>query len=178
MALKPWKKVSEKTRHVNPFWTYKEDEILLPDGNNSKYYYVHTAGSVFIIPVTDSGDLLLVRQYRYLNQVNSLEFPGGGVKSGENPDSIAEKELIEETGYSGILEKIGHFNPFNGVTDEICHVYLATNLSASDAYQKDVTEEFELVNISPKQLEICISNNEINDGMTLAAWALAKSRIQ
>jgi ADP-ribose pyrophosphatase len=124
--------------------------------------------------VTKEGKLLMVNQYRYLNDRESIEFPGGGVKEGQNPDDIARKELVEETGLDGDFEKIGMFNPYNGVTDEICHVYLARNLRPSAEFAKDEHEEFELVEISISELKQKIDSNEIYDGMTLAAWALAE----
>lgn len=175
--LKRWRKLSCKTVDENPFWQYRQDEFQIGDKSGT-YYYVHTGGSVFIVPLTAEGELLMVRQYRYLNDRFSIEFPGGGVKDGENPDAIAEKELIEETGYRGELTKIGVFNPYNGVTDEITSVYIATNLAPSDQFKKDDTEEFELLRLTPPQLGKAIADGSIYDGMTLAAWMLACPAIE
>ena len=127
-----------------------------------------------IIPVTESGKIILVRQYRYLNRKFSIEFPAGGIKDGQNPDDIARKELIEETGFDGTLEKIGFFNPYNGITDEICHVYLASNLAPSDKESRDEQEEFEYLFMKPEEIDEKISTNEIYDGMTMAAWSIAR----
>lgn len=178
MELKPWTKLSSEVKFKNPWWIYMLDKYLLPSGKEGEYHYVYTGGSVFIIPVFDDGKLLLIRQYRYLNEKFSLEFPGGGVKMGENPDKIARKELIEEAGYDGELEKVGIFNPFCGVTSEFCHVYIARNLRQSNTEKPDVSEEFEIHKISVKELEKKISTNEIFSGMTMAAWALAEKKFK
>lgn len=177
MELKPWKKISSEVKFKNPWWTYIMDKYLLPSGREGEYHYVHTGGSVFIIPVFEDGNLLMNIQYRYLNERFSLEFPGGGVKPGENPDEIAGKELIEETGYSGELEKVGIFNPFCGVTNEYCHVYIARNLKPSEEEKPDDSEEFLIQKISVNELEEMIHTNEIFSGMTMASWALARKKL-
>jgi ADP-ribose pyrophosphatase len=177
MTLKPWKTLSREIKFKNRWWTYIVDKYVLPSGREGEYHFVHTGGSVFIIPVLGNGKLLMVKQYRYLNERFSLEFPGGGVKEGEDPDEIAHKELIEETGFDGELEKIGIFNPFCGVTSEYCHVYVARSLKASDKEKPDDSEEFELHEVSAGELEGKISTNEIFSGMSLASWALAKEKL-
>jgi ADP-ribose diphosphatase len=177
MEIKPWKTLSSEVKFKNPWWTYKVDKYILPTGKEGEYHYVHTGGSVFIIPVLDDGRLLMVKQYRYLNSRFSLEFPGGGVKEGENPDEIARKELIEETGYNGELQKVGIFNPFCGVTNEYCHVYIARNLKESDEELHDDSEEFEVRTLSVAELEEKIFTNEIFSGMSMASWALAKGKL-
>lgn len=177
MALGKWKKISERIEGENPWWTYKIDDYFFPNGTKGKYYYAFTYGSVFIVPVTDSGKILMVNQYRYLNDRFSIEFPGGGIKKGEEPLFSARKELIEETGFDGDIEKAGFHNPFNGVTNEICHVFIARNLKPSDKYKKDDSEEFELGEYSVDEIEAMIDSNEIYDGMSLATWALVKKRV-
>ncbi|HUI64582.1 MAG TPA: NUDIX hydrolase, partial [Bacteroidota bacterium] len=71
----------------------------------------------------------------------------------------------------------GEFNPYNGVTDEICQVFIARNLVFVGA-DPDVTEEFEILQLAPSDLEQRIASGEIWDGMTIAAWALVRSKIE
>ena len=178
MAIKHWKKLSTKIKHKNDWWSYQIDRYVFPTGKEGEYHYVHTAGSAFIIPVLDDGKILLVKQYRCLNDRISLEFSGGGIKEGQKPEDVARKELIEETGFKGDLEKVGIFNPYNGITDEICHVFIARNLKPSTEETKDEFEEFEIVNLSVAEIEEEIRTNEIYDGMTMASWALAKDHLR
>jgi ADP-ribose pyrophosphatase len=177
MALGKWKKISTEVIHSNPWWTYKIDDYLFPGGKEGKYYYAFTFGSVFIVPLTESGKILMVKQYRYLNDRFSIEFPGGGIKKNEEPFFSARKELIEETGFDGDIKKIGIYNPFNGVTNEICHVFIAKNLKPSNEFVKDDSEEFELGEYSVDEIEDMIYTNEIYDGMTLASWSLVRRKL-
>lgn len=175
MPMKHWKTLTREVKFKNPWWTYIIDKYHVDENREGEYHICHTEGSAFVIPVLQDGRILLVNQYRYLNDRESIEFPGGGIKEGQRPDDIARKELIEETGLDGEFEKIGFFNPFNGVTDEICHVFIARNLKPSIEFLKDEHEEFELIKLTIEDLEDKIDSNIIYDGMTLAAWSLARS---
>lgn len=178
MALKPWVKIRQTLEMKNPWWTYRKDETRLPSGKTGEYHYVHVKGSSMIIPLMDNGKMILVNQYRYLADRESLEFPCGSVKETSTYDETAEHELAEETGFKAKEMKcLAEFNPYNGVTDEICKVYLARNLSPAKAH-KDDTEEFEYEYLTPLEFDKKISAGKIWDGMTLAAWALVKGKIQ
>jgi ADP-ribose pyrophosphatase len=176
MALKPWKKISEAVAAKNPWWTYRRDVVELPSGASGEYHYVHTNGSSLVIPVLPDGNLLLVRQYRYLAARESVEFPCGSVKDGSTADRTAWEELAEETGYSAKqLIFVGQFNPYNGVTDEMCSVYLAKELSYVGP-SPDETEEIETVTMSAADLDGLIGKNVVWDGMTAAAWSIVRAK--
>jgi 8-oxo-dGTP pyrophosphatase MutT (NUDIX family) len=177
MTLKPWKKIREVTVARNPWWTYRKDDYELPSGKMGEYHYVHTAGASMVVPVLPDLRILLVNQYRYLCSRESIEFPCGGVKDGASHDQTAWQELIEETGYrSDRMLLAGSFNPYNGVTDEICNVYIARSLVHVGG-DPDETEEFELVLLTMDEVESKIVSGEIWDGMSIAAWAIAKSKL-
>lgn len=177
MPVKPWKKLSESVVFRNPYWTYKRDAFELPSGKFGSYHYVHTNGSSMIVPVAGDGTVLLVNQYRYLLDRESAEFPCGSVKDGSSHEETARRELAEETGYeAGILIPAGEFNPYNGVTDEMCRVYVARNLSFVGG-TPDETEEFELLRLTPDEVDARIRSGAIWDGMTVAAWFLAGPKI-
>jgi len=176
MALRAWRKLSEKIVLQNPWWTYRRDEVTLPDGAGGEYHYVHTPGSAMVIPRLDDGRLLMVKQYRYLAARESIEFPCGSVKPPASSEETARVELQEETGYkASSLTFAGEFNPYNGVTDEMCRVYFAEGLSFVGA-RPDETEEFELIKVTPGQIDDEIRNGTLWDGMSIAAWCIARGR--
>ncbi len=176
MPLIPWRAVSRTVRFKNPWWSYGLDTVVLPNGKEGEYHYVHSLGSACVIPVLDEGSILLVNQYRYLGNKESLEFPCGAVKDGSSHDQTAWHELAEETGYSAVtLVQIGAFNPYNGVTDEICNVYVARELRHIGA-APDETEQFELVRLPVQEVDRRIREGLIWDGMSIAAWHLARAR--
>ena len=177
MPLKSWKKLSEETLFRNNWWTYKRDTFELPSGKIGEYNYVSIGGSAMVVPIMMDGRVLLVNQYRYLNNRESLEFPCGSVKEGMTHDETAWHELAEETGYSsGRFSLAGEFNPYNGVTNEICKVYIARELQHVGG-TPDETEEFELLPLTPPELDARIVSGEIWDGMTIAGWAMVKAKM-
>lgn len=177
MPLKPWKRLSGREIHRNPWWTYMLDSYELPSGRRGEYHYVFTHGSSMVVPVMPDGRVLLVNQYRYLVGRESLEFPCGGVKEGSTHDRTAEEELAEETGYSaGRLLLAGRFNPYNGVTNEMCNVYVARDLRHVGG-EPDDTEEFELHPLAASEVDERIRNGAIWDGMTIAGWVIVKTLV-
>lgn len=172
--IRELQQLSTRVSNANPFWEYRIDEYVQPNGKPGEYYYVHTPGSVMIIAQMPDKTFVMNRQYRYLNRRISLEFPGGGLPAGIDPKIQANKELEEETGWSaGKLDVIGHFCPFNGITDEICTVFYATELfQPSEAAKPDDSEEFEHLFLSLQHIHSAIRSGELFDGMSLAAWQL------
>lgn len=177
MPLKKWKKIAETVVYKNAWWTYRKDETLLPSGKHGEYHYVHTNGASMVVPILRDGRIVFVNQFRYLNDRESIELPCGGVKDGHTYEETAAHELEEEAGLkSHNLQLVGEFNPYNGVTDELCKVFIAKELVDVPSIP-DETEEFEKLYLSPKEIDNHIANGAIWDGMTIAAWNIAKSRI-
>jgi ADP-ribose pyrophosphatase len=173
--MESYKKISQKVVYKNPWWRYCCDEIELPSGKPGEYHYVLTNGSSMVIPKAEDGRFLMVRQYRYTGNRDSLEFPCGGLKDGATHEETARHELMEETGFiARELIPIGEFNPCNGLLDEICKVYIARGLSYLGAHP-DETESFELVYLTAAEIDASIKEGTLWDGMTMAAWALAKA---
>jgi len=170
--LKKLEQISSKLKYSNPYWDYKLDQYVLPDGTASEYHYIDSRGSTIVIPKLTDNRFIFIRQYRYLNQRISLEFPGGGVKKDTDFLTNAKNELEEETGYiSEDLTFLSEYNPFNGVTNEICKIYLAESLIKGNAKPED-SEEFEVLILTKNEIIDKIRKGELWDGMTLAAWSI------
>ncbi|HEV8538233.1 MAG TPA: NUDIX hydrolase, partial [Bacteroidota bacterium] len=158
MALTPWRKLKQEFEIRNPWWTYRKDIVELPGGKRGEYHYVHVKGSSMIIPILDDGRMILVNQYRYLCDRESLEFPCGSVKEHLTYEETAMHELAEETGYQAReMRIVGEFDPYNGVTDEICKIFLARGLTPVEA-QHDETEEFEQMRLTPEEFDSNIAS--------------------
>jgi ADP-ribose pyrophosphatase len=178
MALSKWKKLHQEIEIKNPWWAYRKDIVQLPSGKKGEYHFVHVIGSAMMIPILPDGKIILVNQYRYLLDRESWEFPCGSVKPGATYEETARHELAEETGYTaGLLTYVGEHNPYNGVTDEMSKIYIAEELIPASA-TPDETEEFEYAYVTIDELEARISSGEIWDGMTLASWSLARTKVK
>jgi 8-oxo-dGTP pyrophosphatase MutT (NUDIX family) len=175
--MKPYIPKSKAVLYKNPWWKYCLDTVELPSGSIGEYHYVLTNGSSMIIPIEQDEHLLMVRQYRYTGNRDSIEFPCGGLKDGATYDGTARDELVEETGFiAGKIQAVGSFNPCNGLLDELCKVYIARELRYAGA-RPDETESMELVRLTSAEIDAMILNGTIWDGMTIAAWAIGKHYI-
>ncbi len=176
MSLKKLETLDSKSLFSNPYWEYRLDNYTLPNDGVGEYHYVHTPGAAMVVPVRYDGTLVLVKQFRYLWKRESIEFPCGGVKNGDFA-ATAKAELAEEARLAADEWKVaGEFNPFNGATDEICRVYLAMKLSEASG-EMDASEEFEVLTISAAEFERLAEEGVIWDGMTLAAWVIARKHV-
>jgi len=175
--MKPYKTISRSVIYKNPWWSYCLDRVGLPSGKSGEYHYVLTNGSAMVVPIDETGKLMLVRQYRYTGGRDSIEFPCGGLKDSATYEETARNEMVEETGFlAELLEPAGSFNPCNGLLDEICKVFIARNLTFVGA-RPDETENFELIRLTIEQMRRYIREGTIWDGMTIAAWAIAKTKL-
>ncbi|MEM1271480.1 MAG: NUDIX hydrolase [Bacteroidota bacterium] len=175
--MKRWRQLSTEIVYQNPWWTYKRDRFQIPDGPAGTYHYVYTRGSAMMVPVDAEGRLVVVRQYRYLADRFSIEFPCGSIEEGKTSEEMADVELRQEAQVrAGTLRKVGQFNPYNGVTCEMCDVYLATDLEPAPL-EADATEEFEILRLTPTELDAAIADGSLWDGMTIASWAIARGHV-
>ncbi len=177
MYFKKWIKLSQKTIFENSHWKYNLDKFSIEGVGEGEYHYVHTLGSTMVIPITTNNKIILVKQFRYLNQKVSLEFPCGAVETNITLIENAQKELREETGFSAEnLTEVGAFSPYTGASDEICTVFAGTKLFNSPL-PKDKTEEFEVLQFSFNEVAEMVESNTIWDGLTLSAWVISRKYI-
>jgi len=173
--MKKLPQLSTELVERNVRWEYRHDRYQLPDGTEESYFYIRTLGSALVVPQRADGRVVMVRQFRYLAQRLSLEFPGGGVRAGQSSEDAARAELAEEVSLSaGVLTELGRFSPCKGLVDEECVVYLATQLGQATA-QADASEELEVVDLSEAQVDAAIRDGRLRDGMSLAAWSLFRT---
>jgi uncharacterized protein len=82
----------------SPWRAVIEDQLTGDGGRLSTYAYLAVPRAVFVVPVTDAGEVVFVRQYRHPVRDWTLEVPAGSVEDGETPLEAAERELAEEVG--------------------------------------------------------------------------------
>ena len=145
------------------------DEVELPNGNKSVREVVRHPGAVCVVPVTDEGEVIMVRQFRYAFGQTLLEIPAGKLEPGEDPLKAALRELEEETGtVAEKIEHIGELYTTVAILDEKIHMYLATGLSYKNAHP-DEDEFLEVEKIPLDTLINMVMSGEIKDSKTQVA---------
>ena len=163
-----------KHKEVFNWHIYKifSDMVKNDEYHEFNYSYLDHPGSVIIIPIIkETNELILTKQYRYLQKKLTLEFPCGAIIEGERPEEAALRELREEIGYeTGMIRILGHFFPSNAYSNEKIYVAIAENLTLSHCkYYGDEKTILENVKMSFQELKKNISENIIDDGATICA---------
>jgi 8-oxo-dGTP pyrophosphatase MutT (NUDIX family) len=132
--MSSWQTRSSTTVYENAWIRVREDVVVRPDGGEGVYGVVEVRHpAVFVVPVTDSGEVVLVEVDRYPTGRVSLEVPAGG-SDGQDLLVAARRELAEETGLvADRWQELGEVFSLNGLCDAPGHVFLATGLRAGEA---------------------------------------------
>jgi len=152
------------------------ESITTRKGGKMDVEIVRHPGSVVLIPMTDAGEIVLVRQYRHAIGRSAWELPAGTLKPNEDPKTAAARECHEEIGLvPSTLEALGSFYPTPGYCDEEMNFYKATGLReprGDEKAEQDEDEDIEQGAFSVERVRSMIRSGEIIDLKTAAGLAL------
>jgi ADP-ribose pyrophosphatase len=166
------KLISSRTVYRGPVFWVTTDDVQEPGGVRARRDVIHHTGSVVILAVDESRAkprVLLERQYRHAANDYLWELPAGRIDPGENALPAAQRELLEETGYTASRwRRIFKFYASPGFVAETMSVYLATGLSAGPAHpEPDEVIHKSLVPL-PKAIRMVLSGT-IRDAKTISS---------
>ena len=133
--------ISSRTVYRGPVFSVTTDQVQEPGGVKVRRDLIHHSGSVVVLAVdhTDSTPrVLLERQYRHAAGDYLWELPAGRIDPGEQELKAAQRELLEETGYTAAKwRRILKFYASPGFVAETMSVFLATGLRAGKAQPEE-----------------------------------------
>ena len=155
----------------------RKDTVRMENGKTATRDVVEHAGAVAIVPVTDEGHIVLVRQFRLPAGKALLEVPAGSIDKNEAPEAAAQRELREETGQRAqTLRRLTGFYSAPGYSSEYIHVYLAEGLS-EDRLDADDDEDVVVELHGLDEALAMIASGEIEDAKSIAGLlAYARQR--
>lgn len=151
------------------------DKALLENGNQVTREVIKHPGGVCVVPVTEEGEVIMVKQFRYPSGKVLTEIPAGKLEWQEDHFDCGKRELKEETGCTAEkYDYLGCLLPTPAYDTEVIHMYLARGLTRAE--QKLDDDEFLDVMKIPfdKAIEM-VMNGEITDAKT--QLALLKTKI-
>ena len=143
-----WRTLGVEYLYESPWCSFRLDRVRLPDGARIEYGVLESSGFAAVVPVTQRGGVVLVRQRRQPVGSFALELPGGGVERGEDPREAVRRELLEETGYRA--EELSHLvstHTSPGRSTEVCHLFRCKAVQDLSGPRPEPTEFVQVVEL-------------------------------
>lgn len=169
-----WKRTATRLVYENPYVRAYEDILRTPRGARFTSFRLDSPKFAVIVPVSDRGTIVFVRNYRPAVSVAVLELPGGRVEPGEAPGAAARRELEEETGFRPRdLTSLGWFFPSPSRMMSRGYLFLGRGLRPGTR-NLDPTEDLENVELPIERAYRDLHAGKFHDGGTIAGLALAE----
>ena len=169
--------MSDKIKRLNRELKFKgkiidfyQDTMEINGDHTAIWDFIKHKGAAAVVPVTDEGKILMVRQYRNALERYTLEIPAGALDSVDEPGiECASRELEEETGYrSEHLEWLINLRTTVAFCNEKIEVFVAKDLIPSKQHL-DEDEFIDLGAYTMEELKEKIYSGEIEDAKTISA---------
>lgn len=153
------------------------EDTVLANGHEAHWDFIHHDGAAAVLPVTDDGKILMVRQYRNALDRETLEIPAGKLDAADEPKiQCAYRELEEETGYrTEKLEPLIEIYTTFAFCNEKISIFLAENLIPSHQ-NLDEDECIDVEAYSVEELTEMILDGTIMDAKTVSAILAYKAK--
>ena len=170
--------LSQEYKYKGRIINLRVDEARLPNGAKATREVIEHPGGVCVAALTDEGELLFVRQFRYPYQEVIPEIPAGKLDSvGEDPLDCAVRELREETGLAA--ERMTHLTTIlttPGFCTEKIAIYLAQGLSQGETHP-DEDEFLGLIRMPLEEAFERVMRGEIHDSKTICGLMMAREAV-
>ncbi len=151
--MKPW--LIKSSAYVRP--RFRVDQCELPNGKPLEALVMEFRSWANVMALTKDEKVVLARQYRHGARMDFLEFPGGIIEDGEDPEAGARRELLEETGYKvETMIETGVLYPNPAFQTNRLYCYLALGAEKAEAQNLDDGEDIEVELVSLDELlDLC-----------------------
>ena len=164
------KRLKRELKFKGKIIDFYQDTMEINGDHTVIWDFIKHKGAAAVVPVTEDGKILMVRQYRNALDRYTLEIPAGALDAEDEPGlTCASRELEEETGYrSEDLEWLITLRTTVAFCNERIEVYVAKNLIPSKQHL-DEDEFIDLKAYSIDDLKEKIFTGEIEDAKTVAS---------
>ena len=165
-----WKTLSSEYLIKRPWLTARRDKVQLPDGRIlDEYYVLEYPTWVNVIAITKEGDMVLVRQYRHALGRTNFELVAGVLEKGEDPLVAAQRELLEETGYSGgEWKELMQLSANSSTMTNLTHCFLAEGVEKTALQNLDASEDLEVYVFSQEEVKQKLQQGDFVQALMVA----------
>ena len=146
MLLKHWKILESKYLYKRSGMAVRVDRCETHNGDVFEPYVIESRDWVNVVALTKSREVILVKQYRHGVGEVLLEIPAGIMDDkDESPKQTAQRELLEETGYTGEqFIEVGKTYPNPATHSNVTYSFLVLDVEKVEQQKLDNTEEIEI----------------------------------
>jgi ADP-ribose pyrophosphatase len=170
--MKP-ERLSRKTVYESPWVNLYLDQVKFPNGHIIEKYHLldFARAAVTMVVENNEGSVIFVRICRYTTGLTEWELPAGGVEMGETEMEAAQREVLEETGYTTENHRLMYsYYPMNGNANKLFHVVHCNAVEhVQDFDPNEVSETRWFTKAEVRQM---IRDKTISDGFSLTALLL------
>jgi ADP-ribose diphosphatase len=171
---KEWPLVVSETLLSLRVFELRKDRCRSPrTGAEHDFYVLSGRDWCNVVPLTDDGEVILIRQYRHGTRETTLEIPGGIIDPGDaSPAEAARRELLEETGCEATsIEPIGVIHPNPAIQSNACFSFVARGVRQVTAPKLDAAEDIEVVRMPLADVPARIAAGEVRHALVVVAFA-------
>lgn len=167
-----WKETKHRTLFKTHVFELQERRCVNPRTDEDLPFFVlESTPWVNVIPLSDEGRVIMVRQYRQGTREVTLEIPGGMAEPDEPPEQGARRELLEETGFEAEeLELLGVVDTNPAIQSNATYTYLARGLKKVAEPHLDEAEDIEVLEVELAEINGLISRGDITHSLVIAAF--------
>jgi ADP-ribose diphosphatase len=167
-AERNWRVEAEEVLSENPYFRLLRSRVRMPSGAEATYFNLDFRKLAVGVVPRRPGEILLIRQYRFLVDQFVWAIPSGGVEKGEDLEAAARRELREETGYQEKrLARLHAYYPSYGCGNQEFHLFEA-EVEGSAPARFDSNEVLDVRWHSHAEVKRMALGEEILDGLSLA----------
>ncbi|HKN01266.1 MAG TPA: NUDIX hydrolase [Candidatus Binataceae bacterium] len=173
--MKPsrWRIIDTEVVYRTPIFDLHRRRSGHPRRGAHDFFFLDAPNWVNIIPVTRTGDVVMVKQFRHGIRGFTLEIPGGMIDpEDKSPKHAARREMVEETGYdSGRIAFIGRVHPNPAIEGNFCYTFFARDARPVGKPQLDGNEETAVVLVPLRTIPKLIASEKITHALVIAAFS-------
>lgn len=156
----------------NDFIRIRKDVLHYSNGQDHRYFTIeaHRPNAVVVLCQTEEGKFILNEEYRHPTTHTVLSLPGGFLEGDESPLEGAQRELLEETGYTAEhFAVIGETYPFPGLCNQKLYVVKASVAKRIATPVLEQSEVLKTVLLTQEEVQAVIKARKPIDGILVQA---------
>lgn len=163
-----WETHESEVAYSCPGFDVVHEVVSLPDGTGTDFDYVDEPPAVVVLPFTPRGDVVVIEEWRQAIKAVNRGLPAGSVEPGEDVETAARRELVEETGYEADrVERLTTVEPLNGLANAVHHHFVAHGCRPTGEQSLDENESIRVETTTYESLVGSVADGELRDGRSV-----------